>query len=334
MVTLDDIRLAQVRVRGVAHRTPLVLCPHHEQDRVVYFKPENLQPIGSFKVRGAYNKIASLTDDERKRGVIAYSSGNHAQGVAYAARALGVKSTIVMPRNAPKIKLNSTAAYGADIVLAGPASSERKAKAEELAREHGYVIVPPYNDERIIAGTGTIGLEIFEDLPDVETVLVPIGGGGLISGVATALKLSKPGVKVIGVEPELASDAAASLRSGHIVEFTAEQVTRTIADGLRTQSVGPINFEHIRRYVDDVVTVRENEIVEAVRLMAQNAKLVAEPSGAVTFAAYLFHRDELPPAKTHVAVISGGNLEPALLAKIMNGEPIVAEAAQPAPTHP
>ncbi len=334
MVTLDDIRLAQVRVRGVAHRTPLVLCPHHEQDRILYFKPENLQPIGSFKLRGAYNKIASLTHDERKCGVIAYSSGNHAQGVAYAARALGVKSTIVMPRTAPKIKLESTARYGAEIVLVGPASSERKAKAEDLAKEHGYVIVPPYNDEKIIGGTGTIGLEILEDLSEVETVLVPIGGGGLISGVATALKLSKPEVKVIGVEPELASDALASLRMGRIVEFTAEQVTRTIADGLRTQSVGPINFEHIRRYVDDVVTVREHEIVEAVRLMAQNAKLVAEPSGAVTFAAFLFHQDELPRAKTHVAVISGGNLEPALLGKILSGEQVVAETAQPAPTHP
>jgi threonine dehydratase len=330
MVTLGDIRRAQARVRGVAQRTPLLLCPHHEQDRALYFKPENFQPIGSFKLRGAYNKIASLSDDEKRRGVISYSSGNHAQGVAYAARALGVKSTIVMPRNAPKIKLDSTAAYGAEIVLVGPASSERKAKAEELAKEHGYVIVPPYNDEKIIGGTGTIGLEIFEDLPDVETVLVPIGGGGLISGVATALKLSKPGVKVIGVEPELASDALASLRMGRIVEFTAEQVTRTLADGLRTQSVGPINFEHIRRYVDDIVTVRESEIVEAVRLMAVNAKLVAEPSGAVTFAAYLFHRDELPQAKLHVAVISGGNLEPALLAQILEGKAVVTPAA----THP
>ena len=319
MVTLDDIRQAQRRVQGVAHRTPLVLCPHHAQDRVLYFKPENLQPIGSFKLRGAYNMIASLREEERRRGVISYSSGNHAQGVAYAARALGVKSTIVMPRNAPQIKLDSTAGYGAEIVLVGPASSERKARAEELAREHGYVIIPPYNDERIIAGTGTIGLEILEDLPQIETVLVPIGGGGLISGVAAALKLSKPAVKVIGVEPELAADAQDSCRAGRIVEFTAEQVTRTLADGLRTQSVGPINFEHIRRYVDDVVTVSEDEIVQAVRRMAQNAKLVAEPSGAVTFAAYLFHRDHLPPAKTHVAVVSGGNLEPALLAKILTG---------------
>ncbi len=334
MVTLDDIRLAQSRVGGVAYRTPLLLCPHRDPDRTLYFKPENLQPIGSFKLRGAYNKIASLSADEKKRGVIAYSSGNHAQGVAYAARSLGVKSVIVMPRNAPKIKLDSTASYGAEIVLVGPASSERKAKAEELAEEHGYVVVPPYNDEKIIGGTGTIGLEILEGLPDVETVLVPIGGGGLISGVSTALKLIKPDVKVVGVEPELASDALASLRMGRIVEFTAEEVTRTIADGLRTQSVGPINFEHIRRYVDDVVTVREPEIVEAVRLMAQNAKLVAEPSGAVTFAAFLFHRDELPVARTHVAVISGGNIEPALLAKILNREPVLAETSHPAPMHP
>ncbi len=330
MVTLDDIRLAQSRVWGVAHRTPLLPCAHHAQDRVLYFKPENFQPIGSFKLRGAYNKIASLSDDERRRGVIAYSSGTHAQGVADAARALGVKATIVMPRNAPKIKLESTAAYGAEIVQVGPASSERKARAEALAREFGYVIVPPYNDEKIIGGTGTIGLEILEDLPEVETVLVPIGGGGLISGVATALKLSRPQVKVIGVEPEFACDAQTSLRAGQIVEFTAEQVTRTIADGLRTQAVGAINFEHIRRYVDDVVTVSEAEILEAVRRMALNAKLVAEPSGAVTFAAFLFRADELPRTRLNVAVISGGNLEPAMLAQILRGEAVEAEAA----THP
>ncbi len=316
LVTLSDIRLAQSRLRKVATRTPLVPY-HHAPDRRLFLKAESFQPIGSFKLRGAYNKIASLTDEERRRGVITYSSGNHAQGVAYAARAVGARAVIVMPRNAPPSKQEATAALGAEIVLVGPASSERKAKAEELAAQHGYVIVPPYNDETIIAGQGTIGLEILEDLPDVECVLVPIGGGGLISGIATALKLSRPQVKVVGVEPELAADAQASFRSGQIVEFSADQVSRTSADGLRTQSVGEINFAHMRAYVDEVVTVSEDEILASMRLLAVSAKVVAEPSGAVTFAAFHFHGQQLPPAQVTVAVISGGNVEPELLARVL-----------------
>ncbi len=214
MITLADLHAAQARLQGITIRTQLIQFPLCADDpRHLLLKPENQQPIGAFKLRGAYNKIASLSEDERKRGVISYSSGNHAQGVAYAARALNTKSIIVMPNNAPAIKREATAALGAEIVLVGPGSDERKAKAEELAAEHGYIIVPPYNDEKIIAGQGTIGLEILEDLPDVEAVFAPVGGGGLISGVATAIKLSNPKVKVIGVEPELAADAQASLRS-------------------------------------------------------------------------------------------------------------------------
>lgn len=285
----------------------------------MYLKPENQQPIGAFKLRGAYNKIASLPENERRNGVIAYSSGNHAQGVAYAARALGCKAVIVMPKNSPAIKLKATAALGAELVLVGPGSEERRIKAEELAAQKGYAVVPPYNDERIIAGQGTIGLEILEDLPDVETVIAPVGGGGMISGVATAIKLSKPSVKVIGAEPALAADAQASLRAGKIVEAPAEEVTRTLADGLRTQSVGAINFEHIRKYVDDIVTVSEDEIREAMRLLARDPKTVAEPSGAVAVAAFLFHRDELPRTRINVAVISGGNIEPEMLAEIQRG---------------
>ena len=207
MVTLEDIQEAQARLKGVTSRTRLIeftsemhRVPHFSRllrevgtsapnaDRRLYLKPENQQPIGAFKLRGAYNKIASLSEGEKKRGVISYSSGNHAQGVAYAARALGVKAIIVMPNNAPTIKREATAALGADIVLVGPGSTERQLKAETLAAEHGYVIVPPYNDEHIIAGQGTMGLEILEDMPDVETVLVPVGGGGMISGVAAAIK--------------------------------------------------------------------------------------------------------------------------------------------------
>jgi len=316
LVNLADVRAAQSLIHGIATRTHLIEFDHHDADRRLYLKPENQQPIGAFKIRGAYNKIASLSEDDRTRGVISYSSGNHAQGVAYAARALGVKAVIVMPNNSPAIKREATAAMGAEIVIVGPGSTERQLKAEELAAQHGYVIVPPYNDEKIIAGQGTMGLEIVEDLPDVEAVLVPVGGGGMISGIATAIKLSNPSARVIGVEPELAADAQASLRSGKIVAFTAEQVSRTIADGLRTQSIGPINFEHMRRYVDDIVTVTENEIRETLKLLAANPKTIAEPSGAVAVAAFLFHRDQLPNTKLNVAIISGGNIDPKLLQEL------------------
>jgi threonine dehydratase len=187
-----------------------------------------------------------------------------------------------------------------------------------MATEHGYTIVPPFNDEKIIAGQGTLGLEILEDLPGVETVLVPVGGGGMISGIAAAIKLSKPAVKVIGAEPALAADAQASLRAGKIVEFSAEQVTRTLADGLRTQSIGPINFQHIRRYVDDIVTVSEDEIRSAMRQLAADPKTIAEPSGAVAVAAFLFRRAQLPNTQINVAVISGGNIERQALDEIMS----------------
>ena len=320
MVTLDEIRCAQARLKGITVHTRLIEFSHPESDsRRLFLKPENQQPIGAFKLRGAYNKIASLSDDDRKRGVITYSSGNHAQGVAYAARALRVKAVIVMPRNAPAIKREATAALGAEIVLVGPGSAERQLKAEELAAQRGYVIVPPFNDEQIIAGQGTIGLEILEGLPEVDTVLAPVGGGGMISGVATALKLSKPEIKVIGVEPELAADAQASLRAGKIVQFPADEVVRTIADGLRTQIIGPINFEHIRRYVDDIIAVTEDEIREAVRLLAANSQTVAEPSGAVAVAGFLFRRDQLPATKLNVAIISGGNIDPQMLEELRRG---------------
>jgi threonine dehydratase len=317
MVTVENVRLARQRLQGVAVRTPIVKYPQPVDGRTLYLKPENLQPIGSFKLRGAYNKIASLSDAERCRGVIAYSSGNHAQGVAYAARALGVKATIVMPNNAPKNKRAGTEALGAEIVTVGPASSERKAKAEELARERGLSIVPPYNDENIIAGAASVGMEILEDFPDVEVILVPVGGGGLISGISTAVKLTRPDVQVIGVEPELANDAQQSLKSGCILELSAQEVSRTIADGLRTQSIGEINFEHIRRYVNAIVAVSENEILEAMRRLILTAKLTVEPSGAVSTAAFMFHALQLPRAERTVAVISGGSVEAELLARVL-----------------
>jgi threonine dehydratase len=314
MVTLNDIRQAQALLKGIAIRTPLLEWTGSSDQRKLYLKLENQQPIGAFKLRGAYTKVASLSDGERLRGVISYSSGNHAQGVAYAARALGTKAVIVMPGNAPQNKIDATAALGAEIVMVGSGSEERRLRAEELAAERGYAIVPPYNDEKIIAGQGTVGLEILDDLPNIETVLVPVGGGGLISGVSAAIKLSNPKVKVVGVEPELAADAQASFRAGCVVTFPAEQVLRTLADGLRTQSIGAINFEHILAYVDDIVTVSEDEIRESMRLLSTNEKTVAEPSGAVALAAFLFHKDELPNTQINVAVISGGNIDPKLLA--------------------
>ena len=319
MITLEDVRLAQHRVRGVALHTPLVPCPHSERDRTLYFKAESLQPTGAFKLRGAYNKISSLSPEDRSRGVVAHSSGNHAQAVAYAARSLGIRAVIVMPQGAPRVKLDATAAFGAEVVLVGDDSAERVRRAGELAAEHGYVQVPPYDDETLIAGQGTVGLEILQDLPDVETVLVPVSGGGLISGVAAALKLSRPEVRVIGVEPELAADARASLKSGRLVEFPADQAGRTIADGLRVRRLGDAPFEHVRTFVDDIVAVSEEEILEALRRLVLRVRLVAEPSGAVPFAAYLFHRAELPPTQVNVAVLSGGNIEPHVLASVLAG---------------
>lgn len=316
MVTLQDIQQARTLLHRVAVRTPLVLC-RLPGERQIFIKPENLQPIGSFKLRGAYNKISSLTAEERKRGVVAHSSGNHAQGVAFAARALGVQATIVMPRTAPPVKLDATRALGAEIVLVGPASEDRIKKAEELEKERGLVPVPPYNDEKIIAGQGTIGLEILEDLSDVDLVLAPVGGGGLISGISTAIKLTNPKARIIGVEPEFAADAQASLRTGKIQSISGESAARTAADGLRSQSIGPINFEHIRRYVDNILTVTEEEIRRAMRHLLFSARVMAEPSGAVTTAAAMFHTAELQASQKTVAVLTGGNIEPQLFSDMV-----------------
>jgi threonine dehydratase len=319
MITLNDIQSARELLRGIAVRTPLISCKLPDE-RQIFIKPENLQPVGSFKLRGAYNKVSSLSAEERARGVVAHSSGNHAQGVAYAARALGVRAVIVMPSNAPEVKLESTRAMGAEIVLVGPASEDRIQKAEELEKEHGLVPVPPYNDEKIIAGQGTIGLEILEDLNDVEVVLAPVGGGGLISGIATAMKESRPEVKIIGVEPELATDARESLRTGKIQFTKAEDAAKTLADGLRSQSVGSINFEHIRKYVDAIIAVTEDEIKQAMRHLLFSARILAEPSGAVTTAAAMFHAREIPAEKKTVAVVTGGNIEPQLFTSILTGK--------------
>lgn len=317
LVTLNEIQEAQTRIRGVAAHTPLVRLTGPEFTGDVWIKAEGLQPIGSFKLRGAYNKIAQLSEEERRRGVITYSSGNHAQGVAYAARAVGTKAVIVMPSNAPEIKRRATAALGAQIVVVGPASSERKLKAEELSAREGYVVIPPYDDAAIIAGQGTCGLEILEDLPGVDLILAPVSGGGLLSGVAAAVKHTRPEVRVIGVEPALAADAQESFRTGTLVAWPAEKTTRTLADGLRTQSLGERNFEHVRAFVDDIITVTEEEIRAAMRRLLFEARLTPEPSGAVTTAALLFHGTELIPYRKAAAIMSGGNVEAALLKELI-----------------
>lgn len=324
MITLNDLLEAQARLKGVAVHTPLVRyfglgTGSGAADEELYFKPESLQPIGSFKLRGAYNMIASLSAEERGRGVITYSSGNHAQGVAYAARAMGAKAVIVMPRSSPKVKMDATAALGAEIVTVGNGSDERREMALTLAAEHGYIVIPPYDDPQIIAGQGTAGLEILEDLPDVELVVVPVGGGGLSSGVAAALKLSASRAKVVGVEPALANDAQQSLREGHVVTIAADAAASTVADGLRTQSIGATNFEHLTKYLDGIVTVSEDEIRLAMRQVITGARLMTEPSGAVTMAAWLFHRRELPASRRTVAIISGGNADPKQIAEVMEG---------------
>ena len=317
LVSLDAIRAAADRIANIAVKTPVVRADFPGVPGKVWLKAESLQPIGAFKIRGASNKILQLSPDEIRRGVITFSSGNHAQGVAYAAREVGAKAVIVMPSNAPAIKRAATLALGAEVVDVGPASNERLAKAEELVREHGYVVVPPYDDEQIIAGQATCGLEIVEALPDVDLVLAPVSGGGLLSGVATAVKRLRPQVKVFGVEPELAADTAESFRTGKIVTWPAELTTRTIADGLRTQSVGERNFAHIQAFVDGIITVTEAEIRAAMRAIVATARLVPEPSGAVSSAALLFHSAQLPPYKKAVAVVSGGNVAPELLAQVL-----------------
>jgi threonine dehydratase len=319
LLTLDDLAAARKRIEGVAVRTPLMICPWADDgERRLLLKPESLQPTGAFKIRGAYNRLAALSAEERARGVVAQSSGNHAQAVAYAARALGIRAVIVMPDTSPAVKVENTRGYGAEVVLVP--MDGRDTVPRELVAEHGYVWVPPYDDPYVIAGQGTAGLELVEDAralgAGLDAVLVPVSGGGLISGVALAVKRLLPGVEVIGVEPELAGDAAESFRTGERRVWPYAVTHRTIADGLRTSSLGVLPWEHVQAYVDGIVTVTEDEIRAAVAVLARRGRLVAEPSGAVTTAAYLYHAAELP-GRRFAAVVSGGNIDPALLAELL-----------------
>jgi threo-3-hydroxy-L-aspartate ammonia-lyase len=311
LVTIDDIRTAAELIRPFIVRTPLIPALWADDDRPLWIKPESLQSIGAFKVRGAFNAIGHLDESVRTRGVVAYSSGNHAQAVAYAAAVYAIPAHIVMPEETPRIKVDATRSHGAEVVLCGP--GQREKVAAEVLEQTGGVLVPPFDHPDIIAGQGTIGFEIAEDLPAVENVLIPVSGGGLASGIGTAIKALCPHAHVFGVEPELAADTAEGLRLGHRVDWSIEDRNRTIADGLRSQP-SDLTFAHLQNVLDDVITVSENEIRTAVREIANKAHLVSEPSGAVTLAAY--RQGATPPGRT-VMILSGGNIEPEMLHEIL-----------------
>ncbi|MFF0598938.1 threonine ammonia-lyase [Streptomyces antibioticus] len=325
VLTFNDIYAAHRRIENVVSRTRLVGAPWAScGHRSLLLKPENLQITGSFKIRGAYHRLLRLSEAQKARGVVARSSGNHGKALAHAARREGVKATVVVPTDAARVKTDGILAQGAEVVFAPAQDCARV--TEQLAEEHGRVIVPPFDDLDIIAGQATVGLEIAEDVVSSElgvtTVLVPVSGGGLISGVAAALKLTRPGIKVIGVEPEVAADARESLRTGRRVTWPADRVGATMADGLRMTTVGEHTFAHMRAFVDDIVTVTEDEIASGVALLARHAGMTVEPSGAVTTAAFLYHEHELPSAGEHVAVISGANVDPHLFARLRDMYPL------------
>jgi threonine dehydratase len=314
LVQLADIQAAAQTMSADVVRTPLLAATWSR--RPLWLKAESLQPIGAFKLRGASHALARLDPAQRRTGVVTHSSGNHAQAVAYAARSMGCPATVVMPRTVNPSKLAATRALGAEVVLVEP--DQRESTALSIASERGAALVPPYDDAAVITGQGTVGLEIVADLPDVDVVLVPVSGGGLISGVAAAVKGLRPAAAVVGVEPELAGDLAEGFHAGHRVTWPVEKTARTIADGLRVSGVGETNWAHIRALVDDVLTVSEDAIRAAMRVLAFSSRLVAEPSGAVATAAVLEQDQSLPPGRT-VAVVSGGNVDPQLYAEVLRG---------------
>lgn len=316
--TLADIQAASTRIAGAVRRTPLLESDLGPGGTPLWLKAECLQLGGSFKLRGATNAVAQLSDEERSRGVITHSSGNHAQAVARAARDAGVKATIVMPNQAPAVKREATLALGAEVVLVD--ISQRVSAMEKLQAQSGAVFVPPFDDAAVIAGQGTIGLEVLEDLPEVATVLVPVSGGGLISGVAIAVKSTRPDVRIVGVEPELAADLADGFAKGERVSWDSADTSRTIADGLRVQAVGDLNWSVISDLVDDVVTVSEEDIKAAMRATILRAKVLCEPSGAVAVAGYHSYAGRFGGGPA-VAIVSGGNVEPALLVDVLGGSP-------------
>lgn len=315
LVSISEIRAAAARIDGVALHTPLI--PWARTHPPLLVKAESLQPTGAFKLRGAYNAISALPAGDRRRGVVTHSSGNHALAVAYAAALLGVPATVVVPVNAPAVKIAAARSHGARIVTCEPSLAARVSAVAELVAQQGYAPIPPFDHRDVIAGQGTIGLEVVTDCPDVDLVVCPVGGGGLISGVAAAISAANPGARVVGVEPELAADARQSLRQGHRVAWPAADTARTIADALRVEQIGELPMRHLASQVHDIVTVTDDEIRAAMRSLVTVTRLVAEPGGAVAVAACLFRTAELPAARRIVAIVSGGNVDPGLLADVL-----------------
>jgi len=310
-VTLAEIRDARARIDGIARVTPMIDVSAIA-GRPLWLKCESLQPGGAFKIRGAYNMVAQLAPAERGHGIITYSSGNHGQAVAISAHALGVPSVVVMPTTAPAVKVDGARKFGAEVVFAGTTTLHRKAKAEEIAAARGLTMIPPFDHQNIIAGQGTLGLEILDQCPHAGTVLVPVGGGGLISGVAAAIKQARPEIAVVGVEPAGAASMKTSIDAGEI--RTLDSVS-SIADGLLAVRPGELNFAYVRRFVDRLITVEDQEIAAALKWLFREAKIVAEPSGAVTVAAALGEGEFTPPV---VAVISGGNVDQSVAASYLS----------------
>lgn len=311
---LQDFTTAREHLQKVLLPTHLIYSPifSEESGNQVYIKPENLQKTGAFKIRGAYNKINKLTEEEKKRGVIASSAGNHAQGVAYAARELGIKAVIVMPKTTPLIKVQSTKKYGAEVVLYGDVYDDAYQKAKELEAQEGYVFVHPFDDIDVLEGQGTIALEILEEMPDAEVIVVPIGGGGLISGIAAAAKMIKPDIKIIGVEPSGAASATEALKKNKVVTLPE---ANTIADGTAVKRIGDLTFNCIKQYVDEVVTVDDYELTEAFLLLAEKHKLIAENSGILPLAALKKLSER---GKKVVPVVSGGNIDVLMISSMIN----------------
>lgn len=314
-VTLKMIQEAKEGLKEIARKTDLSFSRTFSEisGMNVYLKPENRQKTGAFKVRGAFNKIANLTEEEKSKGVIASSAGNHAQGVALAASTYGIKATICMPETAPAAKVSATRGYGADIIQHGVVYDDCYAKAVEVQKETGATFVHPFNDPYVIAGQGTVGLEILEDLPNVDAIVVPIGGGGVISGIAVAAKSIKPEVKIIGVQAEVIASTKASFEAGHIVTVPG---VKSLADGISVATPGALTFEIMKEYVDEVVTVSEEEIEDAIFMLAQRSKLVVEGAGATTIAAVMNKKINMP-GKNIVTVLTGGNIDVAVLANII-----------------
>lgn len=321
LVGLAHIDEAAVRIADLVVRTPLLAVPHPDKAlRQLWCKAESLQPTGAFKLRGAANAILAQMHRARGNGIVAQSSGNHARAVAYLARRFDLDAVIVMPDTTPAAKVEAVRTLGPRIEMVPP--DERDVRPRQLAHDHGYIHVPPYDHPLVIAGQGTIGRELVEEEPDLDTVLVPVSGGGLIAGIATAVKALAPNVRVIGVEPELAADAAASLRSGNRTAWPSAKTYRTVADGLRTTCVGEHPWEHISRHVDDIVTVTDDQILAAMRHLALAGRLVAEPAGAAATAAWLHDVAGTAPrcSGSVAAVVSGGSVDPLLLADILTGK--------------